>query len=812
MKPVPDFQQLFRLSPYPYLVVDAALNIVDANDAYLRTVGRKVGDLVGRYVFEAFPENPDDPGSTNLATVRASMLRAVASGEAHTIPFLRYSVSRATPEGPVFEERYWSTVHTPLTDADGKVAFVMQNSTDVTSLYRFDPSSQQASVEAAPPAPEPEQTHSQAQMHQAMTRILNDERSHLRGVFNQAPGFIAVLSGPNHVFEMVNEAYYQLVGHRELIGKPVWQALPEIKGQGYDTLLDNVFHKREPFVGRSMKVQVQRVANGPVTERFVDLLYQPLVDETGQTTGIFVQGHDVSDVHAAQLAEAESAERLSEGMNAARMMVWDWEIASRRMMFSDNAALVLGRNENNIDLISQSIPTEDLERLNKERERAIAEKSGYQQIVRFRRPDDGRMLWLDIRGKVRCDADGEPFAVRGVTLDVTERVQAEEDLRDAHRRKDEFLAMLAHELRNPLAPISSAAQLLRHARLDEARLESITSIIIRQVGHITGMVDDLLDVSRVTRGLVSTDMHPHAMQTIVAEAVEQVRPLVDARAHTLAVRLPEAPAHIMGDHKRLVQILTNLLNNAAKYTPDGGSIELSMTADSGTLELQVRDNGIGIAPELLPRVFDLFTQGERSADRAQGGLGVGLAVVKSLADLHGGRIQATSAGLGKGSVFCLSLPLLEYQAKQGPVPDRAPEQAPPAAMRIMVVDDNPDAAAMLSMLLEATGYEVVTENSSEAGLARAAESAPAVCLLDIGLPGMDGYELARRLRALPHMQHAILIAITGYGQEEDRRLALEAGFNHHLVKPVDPDLLATLLLSHANVAPDGKIIAKNAAG
>ena len=794
----PDFQALFRVSPYPYIVLDLELNIIGANDAYLRSTGRTESDLLGRYVFDAFPENPDDPGSTAMEEMRSSLLYAIESGEPHTTAFVRYSVPRETEHGKVFDERFWSTVHTPVKGADGRVAFVMQNAIDVTDLYRFDHQSHVAAIAARPKAQSQADHFGHAQMHEAMNRIINDERSHLRNLFNQAPGFIAVLTGEHHVFEMVNEAYYQLVGHRELIGKPVWQALPEVQGQGFEELLDQVMRSGEPFVGRGLKLRVQPQAGGPVFERYIDMLYQPIMGKDGKATGLFVQGHDVTDAVTAQHAQQESADRLSDGMNAARMMVWDWEIASRKMVFSDNAALVLGRSENNIDLISESIHSEDAARLLRSRERAFAEKSGYQEIVRFKRPDDGRVLWLDIRGRVRCDAAGVPVSVRGVTLDITERMKAEEDLRDAHRRKDEFLAMLAHELRNPLAPISSAAQLLRHARLDEARMRDITDIIIRQVGHITGLVDDLIDVSRVTRGLISTEKNPQEMQGIVNDAVEQVRPTIEARRHRLSVHLPPQRMRIMGDHKRVVQVITNLLNNAAKYTPPGGRIDLAMSREGGCVRIEVRDNGIGISSELLPRVFDLFTQGERSADRAQGGLGVGLAVVKSLAELHGGQVDAASEGPGKGSVFSLTLPLLDHEDDACAAPaDECQRQAPAHAMRILVVDDNPDAALMLSMLLEATGYEVMTENSSHAGLARAQEALPDVCLLDIGLPGMDGYQLAQQIRALPGMARATLIAVTGYGQEQDRRKTLAAGFHHHLVKPVDPAELGALLLARA---------------
>ncbi|MES2351207.1 MAG: ATP-binding protein [Pseudomonadota bacterium] len=792
MKPAPDFEALFRVSPYPYLLMDTELNIISANDAYLRATKRTEAELLGRYVFDAFPENPDDPGSTNIAEVRSSLLYAIESGEPHTTAFLRYSVPTHGEAGDGFEERFWSTVHTPVKDAEGRVIFVAQNAIDVTDLYRFDRASQTPSVEPRAKPVARADHFNQARMHDAMMRILSDERSHLRSLFNQAPGFIAVLTGERHVFEMVNEAYYQLVGHRELVGKPVWDALPEVRGQGYEQLLDQVKRSGEPFVGRGLKVALQATPNGPLVERFIDVLYQPMVGKDGDVTGIFVQGHDVTDVHTAQLAETESAERLHDGMIAARMVVWDWDIVTRKLVFSDNAELVLGHKYNDIDILSQAVHPDDAERLAAARERAIRERDGYQVILRYRRPDDGRMLWLDVRGRVRCNDAGEPVSVRGVTLDISERMRAEEDLRDAHRRKDEFLAMLAHELRNPLAPISSAAQLLRHPNLDPGRTADITAIIIRQVGHITALVDDLIDVSRVTRGLITTEKKPHDMHGIVADAVEQVRPMIAARGHRLTLHMPQQPASIMGDHKRVVQVLTNLLVNAAKYTPNGGDIALHMRVAGAAVQIEVRDNGIGIAPELLPRVFDLFTQGERSADRAQGGLGVGLAVVRSLLELHGGRVAAASDGPGKGSSFTFTLPLIDDGAGAAQAP---PPQAGLAggALRVMVVDDNPDAAGMLAMLLEVNGHAVYAENSSQAGLARVQECAPDVCLLDIGLPGMDGYQLARRIRALPGLVQPTLIAVTGYGQEQDRLKTREAGFEHHLVKPVDPDELGKLL-------------------
>jgi PAS domain S-box-containing protein len=390
--------------------------------------------------------------------------------------------------------------------------------------------------------------------------------------------------------------------------------------------------------------------------------------------------------------------------------------------------------------------------------------------------------------------DGEVEAIAGTTRDVTDRRNTEEALRQDSLRKDEFLAMLAHELRNPLAPISAAAELMATVELDQARLQNTSRIINRQVRHLTGLVDDLLDVSRVTRGLAAIQNSPQDFKSIVSTAVEQVRPLIESQRHHLTLDLAAEPAHVSGDKKRLVQILTNLLNNAAKYTPEGGNIHLKMQVDDRQLRLSIQDDGIGIAPELQARVFDLFTQADRTSDRSQGGLGIGLALVKSLTELHGGTATCTSAGIGKGSQFTVTLPRLRDQgdpihkshsARQLPIASRK--------MRILVVDDNADAAEMLAMYLDALGHDVITEHGSKRAFERARIERPDVCVLDIGLPEIDGNELAQMLREHSATAKMLLIAVTGYGQEQDRKNAMAAGFDHHLVKPVDIAKLAALI-------------------
>ena len=373
------------------------------------------------------------------------------------------------------------------------------------------------------------------------------------------------------------------------------------------------------------------------------------------------------------------------------------------------------------------------------------------------------------------------------------RQRAEEALRDTDRRKDEFLAMLAHELRNPLAPIGTAAQLLGRVGHDAKRVQQVGEIITRQVSHMTSLIDDLLDVSRVTTGRVVLDKHPLDVEQIVMESMEQVGPLIAARKHRFTSHASPQPAVILGDRKRLVQVMTNLLQNAAKYTPERGHIALDVARQADDIVITVRDDGIGIDASLLPHVFELFTQEKRSSDRSQGGLGLGLTLVRSLVALHGGRVGASSEGVGKGTTFTIHLPqwskLPEHVA---PTPD-AVAFAPVKSLRVLVVDDNADAANMLAMFLEAAGHKVFVEYEPWAALERAKLEMPDVFLLDIGLPDMDGNELARRMRLLPQLANATYIAVTGYGQKNMKGELISSEFDHHLVKPANTIRLIGLL-------------------
>jgi len=357
-------------------------------------------------------------------------------------------------------------------------------------------------------------------------------------------------------------------------------------------------------------------------------------------------------------------------------------------------------------------------------------------------------------------------------------------LREADRRKDEFLAMLAHELRNPLAPIRNAVELLRVSEKADVR-ERAREMVGRQVAHLARLVDDLMDVSRITQRKIVLRRSTAALDSILESAVETVRPLMELQGHDFRLTQPEAKLWIHVDAVRMAQAVGNLLHNAAKFTPKGGRIALEAAREDGDLVIRVEDNGVGITPETLASAFDLFTQADRSLDRSQGGLGIGLSLVKGLVEMHGGTVSAKSAGAGRGSIFTMRLPLAGIERQEPkPVAERPAGSA--AARRILVVDDNFDAAETMQLMLEKSGHAVAVVHDGLEALDAARGFRPDVVLLDIGLPGMDGFELAAALRALPETSRAHLIAVSGYGQEKDRARSAKAGIDLHLVKPVDP--------------------------
>lgn len=389
----------------------------------------------------------------------------------------------------------------------------------------------------------------------------------------------------------------------------------------------------------------------------------------------------------------------------------------------------------------------------------------------------------------------------GVNIDVTEREQVRGELhqqamalKETDRQKDEFLALLGHELRNPLAPIRNALHILLQPNVDQAVVGQLKGMMDKQINHLTRLVDDLLDVSRISRGKIELRKESVALAAAASNAIESVRPLIEARNHTLATSLPAEAVHIEADPTRLEQILVNLLNNAAKYTPRGGQISLTATIEDGQAVIRVCDNGVGMPPELLPKVFNLFAQAEASLDRSDGGLGIGLTLVKKLVNMHGGEVAAFSEGRDKGSEFVVRLPALADGAAETDS-DQAEGAAGSAKLRVLVVDDSEDTAQTMKLFLEFAGHEVRAVYDGPSALVAYRTYHPDVVLLDVGLPGMNGYDVARQLRRELTIKCPMLVAVSGYGQEEDKQRAHDAGFDLHVTKPVDPRKLVSIIAS-----------------
>ena len=397
-------------------------------------------------------------------------------------------------------------------------------------------------------------------------------------------------------------------------------------------------------------------------------------------------------------------------------------------------------------------------------------------------------------------AEGEVVGVSCIAHDVTARIQLETQLREQaaalsamHRRKDEFLAMLSHELRSPLSAIANATQLLGLQQESENKIQQqARGIIQRQMSQLQHLVDDLLEVSRITTGRVQLRLEPIAVDGIIKRAVETVQAFLEHRRHELTISLWPEPIRLHADGARLEQVIVNLLTNAAKYTDEGGQIWLTVELEQDKCIIRVRDNGVGITPELLPCIFDLFTQADRSLDRSQGGLGIGLALVQRLTELHGGKVEASSVP-GHGSEFVVRLPVLSTEMHEPPSIVAGPGELNTRSLRILVVDDNVDTAEVIAILLKASGHDVRTAFDGPTGLEAAIDYRPQLILLDIGLPGLNGYEVAKRIRQDPLLRNTILVASTGYGQDADRQNSVQAGFNHHLVKPAGFEKLQEIL-------------------
>jgi PAS domain S-box-containing protein len=518
-------------------------------------------------------------------------------------------------------------------------------------------------------------------------------------------------------------------------------------------------------------------------------------------TGLLL-GAVVAEYRRSQEKARLSERRLVLALEAAGMGVWDWNIATGEVRWSGELeplhGLPRGGFAGTYEAFRTLIHPDDRERVETAIKRSVETRTPYEAEFRILGAD-GQERWTDARGQVVEDAFGRPARMVGVGIDVTRQKRLEAELRrqadrlsETDRRKDEFLAMLSHELRNPLAPILHAAELL--GRDDPALVGDAREIIRRQSIHLTRLVDDLLDVSRITRGTVRLDRRSVPLREVVDSAVDTWRHLLAKRNQDLTVELPEEMIRLDGDSTRLAQIVSNVLHNAIKFTPEGRSIAIVAKREEDGVAIRVRDDGMGMGPEEIERVFDLFAQGPPTLDRPQGGLGLGLTLSRRLAELHGGTLEASSGGPGLGSEFVVRIP--EGTVPQEPAKPPTPEPSGSPlrrARRVLVVDDNEDAREALRFLLEDEGHHVVTAGDGPGALEEMERFRPEVVLLDIGLPGLDGYEVARAIRKQDGGRDALLVAVSGYGLPEDRARSRTAGFDDHLLKPVAPQILLDLV-------------------
>ena len=748
------FRTLFEQAPFSVQLLAADGRTLQVNKAWEALWQITDADGVKEYVLAEYNILSDPQLETKGVT---KFLRRAFAGESVTIPPIVYDPAEMGKPG----RARWVVAHAhPVKDEAGQVREVLLIHEDVTEHIRSE-------------------------------NALRASEMRIKQLANTIPQ-LAWMAEPDGSIHWYNDRWYEYTG-----------ATPaEMGGWGWQSVHDPA------WLPRVVELWKRSLASGEPFQMTFPLrgkdgrfrpfftLVAPLKDAEGKVLQWFGTNTDVSPLREAEEDRHKTEERLRLATDAGSIGIWEWDLVQDKVVWSDRVyqlhGLAPGQFGGRAEDFSALVHPDDLEALWQKIQAAIKESDGFSSEFRAVLPD-GSLKWLSTWARVHRNQSGLADRLVGATISIDAYKKAQAALQESDRRKDEFLAMLAHELRNPLAPIITAAHLLNLPGHDEKRIRQASEIIARQAKHMTELVDDLLDVSRVTRGLVQLKKETLDLKSAISSAIEQVRPLMEARRHTLQTWMDDEQVFVRGDRTRLTQVIVNLLNNAGKFTPEGGEIALRVEVRNARVRISVRDNGIGIDASFIPHVFELFTQGARTTDRAQGGLGIGLALVKSIAALHDGQVEVHSDGLGTGSTFTFTLPVAEEGAVEAsPQGNDIPLSAIPP-VRVMIVDDNLDAALSLAGLLETGGHHVTVKEDASSALSESVRNPPQVFILDIGLPVMDGYELARRLREQSGCARAVLIALTGYGQPHDRALSRAAGFDHHLVKPLDIQELAGIL-------------------
>jgi PAS domain S-box-containing protein len=814
---------IFEASPNAYVVVDRELRCVTANAAYLRVTHSRLEDLKGRVLVEAFPHDPDNPANEQALRLATSLRAVIESGEPDVLPLIRYQI--ATERG--LEERFWSATHTPLFDAQGRVAFVLQHTVDVTDLRHGGASFDEPSQDL-----ERAGVLQRAGMVQAENRQLDNKVRELYGLFEQAPGFMCFLRGPELVFELANAAYYQLVGHRDILGKPLREALPELAGQEFVVNLEQVACSGQSFVGRGVRVSLQKSKDAPPRERVVDFVYQPVLDARREIAGVMVLGFDITQQKAVEEALRRSQERLRTLVEASGAGTFEMD-ATGGIRLDERARALLGVELDvlpDLEAAVSLVHPEDRAGTEEALRRALdpAGNGRYFHEYRTKTRAGAAPHWIEVRGQAFFSA-GRPSRFAGTLLDTTERKRREVEIlrllraqRQAERErvvllekerkareeaekanflKDEFLAAVSHELRTPLTAMLGWLQLLRNNTLPPEKAARAMEIIERNSKAQAKLIEDLLDVGRIVSGKLELEHEPVDMTSVANSAVENVRPLSDARNVSVELRTSlAADCVVLGDAKRLQQVVWNLLTNAVKFTPEGGKVLVSVESRDRGVEVCVEDSGIGIDAQFLPHVFERFRQAEGGTARKMGGLGLGLSIVRHLVEAHQGSVQAHSDGLEKGSRFVVRMPAhtlaaADASALRASESEHGVTSSDLDGMHVLVVDDEADTREYVRTLLERASARVSEATSAGEALSLLRAHHPDLLVSDIGMAGVDGNSLIRQVRELSSAEggNTPAVALTAHAREADRKLSIQAGFQRYVTKPVEPeDLLSAL--------------------
>lgn len=787
-----DLQRLLRVTPGMFVLLqpDASFTIIGASDDYLRT-SHSDESIVGRPLFDVFPDNPSvDPVGSR--TLRASLEHVIATGEPDSMPVIRYDVRRPPVEGGDFEERYWSPRNVPVFAEDGRIEYIV---------------------------------------HRVEEATVKSNRSAVEILESITEGFFTL--DRNWRFGYVNAEAHRILGVEQglLARRVIWEVYPGLEGtlfwdcyhQTMDARVKTSFTAYYANQARWYEATVFPAPEGVsvyfrnVTDRKLQELQREALVDLSQRLGDAFDAAEAGHAGAEVLGTALNVSRVGYGTvdhDSGDLFVdRDW---CRPDVQSLAGVTPLSAYGTFIDSLRRGefIAISDVRLDPRTAQAAGALESRHaRSFVNVPVLEQGRLVavlfvnddkvhdWTPDEVRFIQEAAARTrIAVERSSAEVVLRASEEryrrlsEELSDAGRMKDEFLATLAHELRNPLAPIRNALRIQSFAGNDPAMISRTRELMERQVVQMVRLIDDLLDVSRLSRGLIDLKMERLSLASAIGLAVEASRPAIELASHELAVNLPGEELVVSADPVRVVQVITNLLNNAAKFTPARGRLSVSLERDADFALIRVRDNGIGLRADKLERVFNMFEQVDRSYAQVSGGLGIGLTLVKQLVEAQGGKVRAESAGLGMGSEFIVCMPLAAAQADAGA--HRSNEEGiakTTSPRRVLIADDNEDAATSLALFLEMAGHETRVASSGAQAITIAQAFMPHVAVLDIAMPILDGLEAARALRAGPAGGELLLLALSGFGHDADKRKSTDAGFDEHLVKPVDLGVLENII-------------------